>query len=195
MKHFILLVSVAALAPLASVSNALAQDAPEQIGAPVDQASVEQIPKANRPARSNSARMSIAPAGLLFASFDQNGDYQIDSAEIDSGIAAAFARADKNANGIVSLVELDRWRISALGSLDLLPGNTQFDRDFNSSVTAAEFDDVLRRTSIRLDADDDLLLSFSELLTRPRAVQKERSERQSIFGSARNDRGQRGQRR
>ena len=151
--------------------SAAAQDAPDQLppeNLPSAGNKVPEVEQLGRPSRSQnrgSQRVSLATAGLMFASFDNNGDYQISDAEISKGIEGAFITADKNTNGTLSLVEVDAWRIRALGSLDLLPGNTQFDRDFNAIVTPAEFTEILSRTGARLDSDKNGILEFSELLT------------------------------
>lgn len=139
-------------------------------------------PAARAPSR-NSQRLSVASGGLLFASFDQDGDYEITQDEVRGGIAQAFDRAETSGNGSLSLVEVDRWRERALGSLDLLPGNTQFDRNFDAVVTRAEFTEVLSRNAARLDADEDGVLVFSELLQKAPEPQKAKRERDRIFPS------------
>jgi len=129
----------------------------------------------------NTSRLSIAPAGLAYASFDSNSDYSVSLAELEAGIKSAFIFADKDKNGVLSLVEVDGWRIKALGSQDLLPGNTQFDRNFDARVTPREFHQVLTGTARSLDRDDDNKLSFDELLSaapRQERVQRERSQQQ-----------------
>ncbi|WP_371396965.1 hypothetical protein [Fretibacter rubidus] len=182
MTYFALFVAL----PFAFVAGtALAQDN-DPIDAPIEldaAPAVEQLNRAQRPVSPNSQRMSLVSGGLLFASFDQNGDYQITEAEVKGGITSAFSTADSSGNGSLSLVEVDAWRIRALGSLDLLPGNTQFDRDFNAVVTRAEFTEVLTRNAQRLDRNEDRVLDFSELLQKAPEPQEAKRERNRIFPS------------
>ena len=144
---------------------------------------VEQLNRAARQAPRNSQRISLASGGLLFASFDQDGDYQISENEVKTGIRAAFKTADSNGNGNLSLVEVDAWRIRALGSLDLLPGNTQFDRNFDAVVSRKEFTEVLTRNAQRLDRDENRILDFSELLQKAPEPKEVRRESKRIFPS------------
>lgn len=176
MKHILFTPFI--IAALTQIAGA--QDRPEprerpkvETTDPNDPEAVERIP-GNRPAaQRGDMRFTLAPAGLVFASFDTDGDYAISQTELGNGITTAFARADSNGNGRLSLVELDRWRGGALGSLDKLPGNTQFDRNFDSAVTAREFTDVLSRIAKRLDRDKDGMLQFSELWEKARPTRRE----------------------
>ncbi|HHL42211.1 MAG TPA: hypothetical protein ENJ42_01210, partial [Hellea balneolensis] len=63
---------------------------------------------------------------LLFAGFDRNMDYRIDRSEVAQGINHAFQVADKDGSGTLSLVELEAWRLAALGSTHAAPGNYAF---------------------------------------------------------------------
>lgn len=140
--------------------------------------------------RPSTGRMIVAPAGMLLASFDSDGDYMISLAERDAGINRSFAAADKNANGILSLVELDDWRIMALGSIDMLPGHTQFDNDIDARVTPAEFRSTLESIAAALDDNEDGQLGFAELLyTAPtQARQRAQTPRRDLFANDRNQR-------
>lgn len=131
----------------------------------------------------NTSRLSIAPAGLAYASFDSDGNYEISIQELEAGIDTAFNFADKDKSGVLSLVEVDGWRIKALGSQDLLPGNTQFDRNFDARVTRQEFTQVLDGTATHLDRNDDKILTFDELLTTPPRAVRERENRTPRFPS------------
>lgn len=106
----------------------------------------------------------IGPAALVFAGFDSNGDYQISRDEAIFGAATAFGRADKDRNGKVSLFELEDWREAALGSMDALPGNLNFDTDYNNQVSDSEFQAALMDLFIRHDVDEDGLVKHSELM-------------------------------
>ena len=106
----------------------------------------------------------IRPAALVFAGFDQNGDYTIDRAEASAGAEQAFDRADKNNNGKVSLFELEDWRAAALGSMDALPGNLNFDTDYDNQVSKSEFQATLMDLYVRHDVDEDGFVKHNELM-------------------------------
>ena len=91
---------------------------------------------------------------LLFASFDANGDYIIDRQEVDEGIAQAYRRADRDGDDYLSLVELERWRVAALGSEHAAPSNFAFAPNFARGVTRETFVQVLQGLAERLDKDD-----------------------------------------
>ncbi len=129
------------------------------------------------------------PAGLLYASFDADGDYLITASELSAGIASSFKTADSNNNDVLSLVELDLWRAAALGSRDVLPGNTQFDKNFDSRISAGEFSGVLSRIFTSADKNGDGVLGFDEL-TRdlPARAARPRAPRPPAFAPTRSDR-------
>ncbi len=104
------------------------------------------------------------PAGLLLASFDQNADYTITPSEITAGQTAAFQAADRSQNGSLNFLELEAWREKALGSLDAMPGNISFDRNFDQTVSREEFDQTFERIIRKADKNGDGALAFSELI-------------------------------
>lgn len=119
---------------------------------------------------------ALRPAGLLLAGFDSNGDYRIDPAELDAGIARAFAAADTDGSGAVSLIELGDFRARAFGGPEALPGPFIFDADQDGSVTAAEFDMALKETASDY-AGADGAIPFSSLVTEYDDTQQRRRER------------------
>lgn len=113
--------------------------------------------------------MKIPRTGaLLFAGFDRNGDYKIDHAEITAGIKTAFSYADLDSNGILSLVELERWRVAALGYENATPTNFAFAPNFARTVSRDTFTAVLSGVAETLDKDDqgelDGVIAMSDLL-------------------------------
>ncbi len=121
----------------------------------------------------------IKPAALMFTSFDNNGDYAISRAESQTGVLEAFGRADADKNGRVSLFELEDWRLAALGSMDALPGNLNFDTDYDSQVSKAEFQTTIMGLFDRHDADSDGTVKHAELMQilevpAPKGPEKER---------------------
>jgi len=161
MKHFTLkLLPLSAAIALFSALPAFAQDAPppdfstERLGT--------ERSGGDRGSRSRGAG-TLIPAGLLYASFDTDGDYAVSRAEVDAGVLRSFEIADKNSNGTVSLVELAAWRKAVLGSLDLMPGNTQFDKNFDNQIEASEFQTVLLDLFTGFDRNENGELEFSEM--------------------------------
>ncbi len=106
----------------------------------------------------------IRPAALVFAGFDQDGDYVVSQSEAKVGVQDTFSRADKDNNGRVSLFELEDWRVAALGSLDALPGNLSFDIDYDNQVSRPEFEAALMKLFKRHDTDDSETLKHAELM-------------------------------
>jgi len=140
--------------------------------------------------RSDTVIQIPRSGGLLFAGFDTSGDYIIDRAEVAAGIARAFVQADWDKNGFLSLVELEGWRVAALGSEHAPPSNFAFAPNFARTVSKEKFTTVLMNLADKLDKDDqsemDGKIALSDLLKnyRPRrqhqpancadAVRKER---------------------
>jgi len=150
-------ISAAALIALAFAESAAAQDnnAPELI----PDKKLEQ-----RGQRISGPITSITAAGLLFASFDKNGDYQTNGNELSQGIAVSFKTADRDQSGTVSMFELEDWRQIALGSLDAAPGNISFDKDYDQRVTPAEFNHALNYVFNAQDKNKDGTLTFEEMV-------------------------------
>ncbi len=105
---------------------------------------------------------------LLFASFDVNADYKIDTNELKTGLEKAFIIADRDKSGALTLVELERWRVMALGSEQAAPGNYAFTPDFSRRIDKARFLAVLTKLAAQFDADEngktDGVIQFSDLL-------------------------------
>lgn len=148
--------------------------------------------KNERP-RQRSTQRSIIPAGLLYASFDTDGDYAASRSELNTGILRSYAAADANANGMVSLVELAAWREAILGSRDLLPGNTQFDKNFDSQIDPSEFQTVLVNLFEAFDRNENGQLEFAEMILNVRPTRGGEGQRRER-PSGNQQRGQRPQR-
>lgn len=144
-----------------------------------------QVPRKSAEARMpRGAVTALRTAGLLFASFDVNGDYAVDTPEFVAGRDLSFTRADQSGDGSLSLIELQDWREQALGSLDAPPSNMAFDRDFDQMVSHMEFDELFGNVFQTSDKDDDGRVSFSELV---RVF--ERPDRRRAGGDAKSERG------
>ncbi len=161
-----------------------------------------QVLKSPAPIGHSGTVVQIPRAGaLLFASFDVNGDYIIDRKEVKAGIAQAFVRADRDGDDYLSLVELERWRVAALGSEHASPSNFAFAPNFARGVTHDTFTQVLQGLAERLDKDDqsemDGRIALADLLKdyRPRrhrqqdnCIDKIREERRRAEQNCRNGR-------
>lgn len=145
--------------------------------------SVETV-KPNAPIGTSGTFIKIPRAGaLLFAGFDRDGDYIINRAEVSAGISTAFTHADKDKNGTLSLVELETWRLAALGSSNTTPTNFSFAPNFARTVSQDTFREVLSHVAENLDKDDqgelDGKISMSDLLKNytPRRARKNQNDK------------------
>ena len=159
-----------------------------------DSAEVETLDKLNEaptPRPTVHGPMTVLrPAGLLIASFDTNQDYAINRTEFDIGVGMAFGAADTNADGYLTLFELEDWRAGALGNLDSMPGNMSFDENYNSRVSPEEFKATLDYEYNKADGDEDGIVKFGELIRLverpPTYAKEEKRERESPFADRSN---------
>lgn len=134
--------------------------------------------------------VKIPKAGaFLFASFDRDQNYQIDRAEVQVGINIAFGRADKDGSGLLSLVELEAWRVKALGSENATPTNFAFAPNFARTVSPQQFETVLMKLFDKHDLNDqgevdgkigmpDLLKTYTPPRRRDNRAPRSREDRQ-----------------
>ena len=129
---------------------------------------IETIQRKERIGRSGTVIQIPRSGALLFAGFDTSGDYIIDKTEVAAGIARAFSRADRDNSKSLSLVELEGWRVTALGSEHASPSNFAFAPNFARTVSLPMFTKVLTELADRLDIDDqgemDGKISMADLL-------------------------------
>ncbi len=135
----------------------------------------------------------IRPAALWMAGLDSNHDYIVTQDEFETGLSATFAALDTNKDQRLSLFDIEDWRKNALGSQDASPHVLQFDNDYNSSISKAEFDATLIAIFVGSDKDDDKAVAFSELVTVMERPERERGDQAGQRGGERGN-GQRGQR-
>lgn len=168
-------------------------------------ASVEIIKPKGRIGSPGTIIKTARTGALLFASFDRNDDYIISTDEVSAGIDRAFANADGDNTGSLSLVELEDWRLRALGAIDATPNNFAFAPNFARSVSPEKFKEVLTKVADKLDADPDGIMdgeiAMGDLLRNreaPRAVKDDdgescltriRDERRRVEQQCRNSRG------
>lgn len=114
------------------------------------------------PPGATAGGMALNPAGLMLAGCDVDYDYRIAPAELDACIVRAFAAADRDGGGTVSLIELGDWRAQAFGHREALPGPFGFDASQDGSVSADEFAAAIRMAADAY-ADADGAIPFSAL--------------------------------
>jgi len=85
----------------------------------------------------------LKPGGGLLASFDRDGDGRISDAELDAGIAIAFAAADGNGDGVVTAIEQQKWAASLPTRDDSLANPVRFDPNLDRRVSFTEFSSVI----------------------------------------------------
>ena len=132
-----------------------------------DEIEVETLPDKKlerRGERVSGPITAISAGALVFAGFDANADYKINSTELTSGLAKAFNAADKDGSTTLSLFELEDWREAALGSLDAAPGTLAFDKDFDQRVTRDEFDHAMIFVFKTGDKNEDGILELTDLV-------------------------------
>ncbi len=107
------------------------------------------------------------PGALLFASFDDDHSLSISFAEIDANAVSAFARADVNQSGTLSIFEQQDWA-AAVGSYDGPLANTMtFDSNIDRQVTQEEFTAGLKRLAKSYMRTDETEIQFASLLFKP----------------------------
>jgi len=153
---------------------------------------VETLQSPARIGHSDTSVQVTRAGALLFASFDANGDYVIDRTEVKTGIAQAYKRADRDGDDYVSLVELERWRIAALGSEHAAPSNFTFAPNFARGVTREMFTQVLQGLAERLDKDDqsemDGKIALADLLKDYRPPRQRHRQQDSCIDKIREER-------
>ena len=123
---------------------------------------------------------SVAPVGVLIAGFDGDADARTSRDELRQGGSRAFALADADRNGKLTLIELSGWSTTWLGDASALPGRFDFDRDADDGISAAEFAAELDRRFVRYDADKDGFVVRAELLQAVQLPPQRRERRERL---------------
>ncbi|HCK84627.1 MAG TPA: hypothetical protein DHW63_08965 [Hyphomonadaceae bacterium] len=111
-------------------------------------------------------RALLSADALMFVSFDTDGDFGVDAAEVEAGIAREFARADSNRDGALQPIEFQNWASIVLGGGQMGPFRLDFDRNVDNSITREEFESEIRGRVRDYDADENGVLARSEFVRR-----------------------------
>jgi len=137
----------------------------------------------------------IRPAALVFATFDTNGNYSIDKQELAAGHVTAFSKADRDNSQHLSIIEIESWRRTALGSPDAIPGRMAFDPNLDNRVTKAEFEAAFLSLFKESDKNEDGALDFAEMVNvfdmPKRRSERDRDRERDLSRIGRNDPTQR----
>lgn len=102
----------------------------------------------------------LVPGGILFVSFDADGDGVVSPDELQAGIAAAFAAADTNGDGQLTALEQQAWAASLPARDDSLANPVRFDPNLDRIVTFEEFSSVIRQLAASYqNGEDEVVLS------------------------------------
>lgn len=109
-------------------------------------------------------RALISADALMFVSFDTDGDLTTSAAEIETGIAREFARADSNGDGAIAPIEFQNWSNTVLGGGQIGPYRLDFDRNVDNTITREEFETEVRGRVRDYDSDESGALSRNEFV-------------------------------
>lgn len=117
--------------------------------------------------------MAAKPIGLLFVSMDSNEDTFLDGGELERGIEREWLRLTPSSNA--TALDFENWSLAALGARDTLPSFIAFDRDLDGSISQEDFSKRVRIEFDLADADNNGVLSRSELLFRVSRPSRDRT--------------------
>jgi len=117
---------------------------------------------ASRSRADEPIRALMSADALMFVSFDADANLVTSAAEIESGMAREFTRADSNSDGSLSPLEFQNWGNVVLGGGQLGPYRLDFDRNVDNTITRDEFDTEIRGRVVDYDQDENGDLARSE---------------------------------
>lgn len=109
-------------------------------------------------------RALLSGDAMMFVSFDADNDLSVSGAEIETGLAREFARADVNSDGQLQPIEFQTWANAVLGGGQLGPYRLDFDRNVDNVITRAEYENEIRARVREYDENEDGALTRSEFV-------------------------------
>jgi len=106
----------------------------------------------------------VVPGAFVIFGCDTNQDNQITQAELNTGLLKAFAKADVDGTGVLTIFEYRDWSRASQGSDTALPDWMVVDRNSDRSITISEFQDAFSRIAVRLGLSDENPLSVNDLV-------------------------------
>lgn len=110
-----------------------------------------------------SRKDRLAPGGGLLVSFDGDGDGALSQAEFETGLTAAFASADGNGDGRLTVFEQRDWAERLPTRDDSLANPVRFDPNLDRLVSYGEFSDVIRNLASPYWDETQAALELSKL--------------------------------
>ena len=103
----------------------------------------------------------LKPGAGLFITFDTDNNGRITQSELDTGIPAAFSRADSNEDGFLTALEQQDWARSLPTRDDSLANPFRFDPNLDRRVDLEEFTLVIRNLGIDYadEASGDIIIA------------------------------------
>lgn len=116
---------------------------------PVVDDDIQRIEKSTRPDRDRlrgpdgKPPMKLKDGASLFMSFDADRDGRVVASEIETGITEAFAAADKDGGGFISVLEQQSWAESLRPVDSSLANPVRFDPNLDRRISFGEFNAVI----------------------------------------------------
>ncbi|MEM9938460.1 MAG: hypothetical protein AAF768_06400 [Pseudomonadota bacterium] len=182
-----LILGSSGLVGLASADEPQDEDALVRVTQPLKREDLQKL-RGLRPDR-------LKPGGGLFVSFDENIDGQVDLAEIETGIAAAFEAADTSENGTLSVLEQQVWAEGLSTADTSLANPVRFDPNLDRQISFEEFESVIKDLANDYMKDDAEYILVEDLeIEQPERVDedkvddlRERVRRNGLPGRDRNN--------
>ncbi|MEO0550713.1 MAG: EF-hand domain-containing protein [Pseudomonadota bacterium] len=182
-----LILGSSSLVGLASADEPQDEDALVRVTQPLKREDLQKL-RGLRPDR-------LKPGGGLFVSFDENIDGQVDLAEIETGIAAAFEAADTSENGTLSVLEQQVWAEGLSTADTSLANPVRFDPNLDRQISFEEFESVIQDLANDYMKEDAEYILVEDLeIEQPERVDedqvddlRERARRNGLPGRDRNN--------
>ncbi|MEM7768438.1 MAG: EF-hand domain-containing protein, partial [Pseudomonadota bacterium] len=137
--------------------------------------------KVQRPRLNRKDR--LAPGGGLLLSFDADANGAVTTEEFETGLTTAFATADGNGDGQLTVFEQLDWAESLPTRDGSLANPVRFDPNLDRMVSYAEFSAVIRNLAAPYRSEIDGSVDLASL-KRPEAIDRENADQRPRPGGA-----------